>query len=149
MPLLTVFQLYHGDSSHYSCFSWVSPVLGWALKCLAQGHSHEKTQRIQCDSNPGLLDYESNTLPLSHAGPTYQQERTKKKLRKLSPPFFFNFGFFFLQEKISKVKKRGHDILKILQQKLVLFIVNNLSSFWGKKKSSAMTIMLQNIEVFA
>ena len=23
--------------------SWVSPVLGWALKCLAQGHSHEKT----------------------------------------------------------------------------------------------------------
>ena len=21
---------------------WVSPVLGWALKCLAQGHSHEK-----------------------------------------------------------------------------------------------------------
>ena len=49
--------------------SWVSPVLGWALKCLAQGHSHEKTQRIQCGSNPGPLDYESNTLPLSHAGP--------------------------------------------------------------------------------
>ena len=24
--------------------SWVSPILGWALKCLAQGHSHEKTQ---------------------------------------------------------------------------------------------------------
>ena len=22
--------------------SWVSPVLGWALKCLAQGHSHKK-----------------------------------------------------------------------------------------------------------
>ena len=22
--------------------SWVSPVLGWALKCLAQGHSHEQ-----------------------------------------------------------------------------------------------------------
>ena len=26
--------------------SWVSPVLDWAPKCLAQGHSHEKTQRI-------------------------------------------------------------------------------------------------------
>ena len=25
----TVFQLYQGDSSHYSCLSWVSPVLGW------------------------------------------------------------------------------------------------------------------------
>ena len=24
--------------------SWVSPVLGWALKCLAQGNSHEKTR---------------------------------------------------------------------------------------------------------
>ena len=49
--------------------SWDSPVLGWALKCLAQGHSHEKTQRIQCGSNPGPLDYESNTLPLGHVGP--------------------------------------------------------------------------------
>ena len=67
-PLSTVFQSYHGDSSHYSCLSWVSPVLG--LKCLAQGHSHEKTRRIQCGSNPGPLDYESNTLPLSHMGPT-------------------------------------------------------------------------------
>ena len=28
-PLLTVFQSYHGNSSHYSCLSWVSPVLGW------------------------------------------------------------------------------------------------------------------------
>ena len=49
--------------------SWVSPVLGQALKCLAKGHSHEKTQRIQWGSNPGPLDYESNTLPLSHVGP--------------------------------------------------------------------------------
>ena len=39
------------------------------LKCLAQGHSHEKNQRIQCGSNPGLIDYESNTLPQSHAAP--------------------------------------------------------------------------------
>ena len=29
MPLSTVFQSYHGDSSHYSCLSWVSAVLGW------------------------------------------------------------------------------------------------------------------------
>ena len=28
-PLSTIFQLYHGFSSHYSCISWVSPVLGW------------------------------------------------------------------------------------------------------------------------
>ena len=67
--LSTLFQSYHSDSSHYSFLSWVSPVLGWALKSLAQGHSHEKNQRIQCGSNPGTLNYESNTLPLSHAGP--------------------------------------------------------------------------------
>ena len=70
-PLSTVFQSYHGDRSHYSCLSWVSPVdlLGWALKCLARGHSYEKNQRIQCGSNPGPLDYKSNTLPLGRAGP--------------------------------------------------------------------------------
>ena len=69
-----VFQSYHGDSSHYSCLSRFSPVLGWALKCLAQGHSHEKTKRIQCGSNPGPLDYESKTLPLGHAGPAQINE---------------------------------------------------------------------------
>ena len=68
-PLSTVFQLYHGNCSRYSCLSWVSPVLSCGSECLALGHSHEKTQRIQCGSNPGPLDYESNTLPLSHAGP--------------------------------------------------------------------------------
>ena len=60
--------------------SWVSPVLGWALKCLAQGHSHEKTQRIQCGSNPGPLDYESNTLPLSHAGPPKKKNESFKNI---------------------------------------------------------------------
>ena len=28
-PLSTVFQPYLGNSSHYSCLSWNSPVLGW------------------------------------------------------------------------------------------------------------------------
>ena len=67
-PLSTVFQSYHSNSLHYSCLSWVSLVPDWALKCLAQGHSHEKNQRIQCGSNPGPLDCKSNTLPLSHVG---------------------------------------------------------------------------------
>ena len=29
MPLSTVLQPYHGDSSHYSCLSWVLPILEW------------------------------------------------------------------------------------------------------------------------
>ena len=50
-------------------FPWFHQYKPGALKCLAQGHSHEKTWRLQYGSNPGPLDYESNTSPLSHAGP--------------------------------------------------------------------------------
>ena len=50
-----------------------------ALKWLAQRHYHKKkkkkTQRIQCDSNPGTLDYESNILPLRNAGLPSERER--------------------------------------------------------------------------
>ena len=53
----------------FLCMSWVSQDLGRALTFLAEGHSYNKTQRIQCGSNPGPLDYESNTLPMSHTGP--------------------------------------------------------------------------------
>ena len=70
MPLLTVFQSYHGDSSHYSCF------LGWALKCLAQGHSHEK--------NPeDLVRLEPRTpgLPVKHL--TTEPRGTLKPLKPL------------------------------------------------------------------
>ena len=80
-PLSTVFQLFHGDNSHYSCLSWVSPALGWGSEVSCPRIRPRKTQRIQriqCSSNPGPLDYESNTLPLSYAG-----------------PHFFFFFFFF------------------------------------------------------
>ena len=74
--------------------SWVSPVLGWALKCLAQGHSHEKSQRIQCGSNPGPL---SNTLPLSHAGPSL----TENCLPFLSNLKLLSANSFNLEENLS------------------------------------------------
>ena len=70
MPLSTVFQSYHCDSSHYSCLSRVSPVLGLGSEVSCpKTLPRKKTQRIQCCSNPGALDYKSNTLPLSHARP--------------------------------------------------------------------------------
>ena len=65
----TVFHSYHGHSSHYSCLSWVSPVLGWGSKVSCPWTFPRKNQRIQCGSNPGTLDYASNTLSESHAGP--------------------------------------------------------------------------------
>ena len=82
MPLLTVIQSYHGGSSHYSCLSWVSPVIGWGSEVSYPTTFPRKTQRIQCGSNPGPLDYESNTLPLSHAGPQSQNAEWFSKCRK-------------------------------------------------------------------
>ena len=55
--------------------SWVSPVLGWGSKVSSpRTLPQKKPQRIQCGSNPGPLDYKSNTLPLSHAGPLCEYE---------------------------------------------------------------------------
>ena len=78
-PLSTKFQSYYGDSSHYSCLSWVSLVLGWGSEVSSPRTLSRKTQRIQCGSNPGPLDYELNTLLLSHAGP-HDKGRVKKNL---------------------------------------------------------------------
>ena len=66
--LSTVFQSYHGNSSHYSCLSWLLPVLGWGSEVSCQMTLLQKTKTIQSCSNPGPQDYESNTLPLSHTG---------------------------------------------------------------------------------
>ena len=53
--------------------SWVSAVPGWALKCLAQGHSHEKKKKKKTRGSSAAraqdLWIPSQTLPLSHAGP--------------------------------------------------------------------------------
>ena len=62
--------------------SWVSPVLGWALKCLAQEHS----QRIQCGSNPGPLDYESNTTTEPRGTRQTNGRTDKQRGQKLYAP---------------------------------------------------------------
>ena len=59
----TVFQSYQGDSSHYSCFSRVSPVLGWGFEVSCPKTLQRRTQNIQCSLNPGPLNYESYTEP--------------------------------------------------------------------------------------
>ena len=69
-----------------------------ALKCLAQGHSHEKTQRVQCGSNPEPLEYVSNTLPLSHVGPSSIENQVLTTYTNLSRFCFLlsgNYTFFF------------------------------------------------------
>ena len=70
-PLLTVFQSYHGDSSNYSCISWVSPGLGWGseVSCPRTLPRKNPEDPVRLERRP--LDYESKTLPLSHAGPRH------------------------------------------------------------------------------
>ena len=85
---LTAFQSYHRNSSHYYCLSWVSPVLGWGSEgsCKRtpqqQQNKNKKKQRIQCGLNPGPLDYDSKTLPLSHAGPCLYRKLSATIARK-------------------------------------------------------------------
>ena len=67
----TVFRSYHGDTSHYSFISWVSPILGCGSEVPCLMKLSRKKQRIQCCLDPGPLDYESNPLLLNHAGPLY------------------------------------------------------------------------------
>ena len=72
--LSTVFQSYHiihvfpGFHQYYAGL--------WNV--LLKDTPTKKTQRIQCGSNPGPVDYESNTLPLSHVGPRKQCGKRRK-----------------------------------------------------------------------
>ena len=71
--------------------SWVSPVLGWGSEVSCPRTLPRKNQRIQCGSNPGHVDYQSNTLPMSHTGPPLWE---KKKLLIMSN-FSFSHSVFY------------------------------------------------------
>ena len=45
-------QYFSHPSSPYSCLYWVSPKLGWGLKCLAQGHSLNKRAMMALNRSP-------------------------------------------------------------------------------------------------
>ena len=83
--LSSVFQSHHGHSSDYSCLSWVLQVLGWGPEVSCQRTFLRNTQRIQCGSNPGPLDYESNTTTEPRRTPAIQMaiSLTKKKKQEL------------------------------------------------------------------
>ena len=75
-----------------------------------------KTQRIQCGSNPGPLDYEKNTLPLSHAGPLILLRRDRynsspiygKEWQTIITSLFNNdFKGIFSFQGHSNEKRRG------------------------------------------
>ena len=61
MPLSTVFQSYHGNSSHNSCLSWVSPVLGWGSEV-----SYSKTIPQKNPADPLRLEPRTPGLYVKH-----------------------------------------------------------------------------------
>ena len=62
-PLSTVFQSYHGNSSRYSCISWVSLVLGWASRVSCPRTLPRQIHRTQCS-----WIISQTLIPLNHAG---------------------------------------------------------------------------------
>ena len=65
-----------------------------------------KNPRIQCSSNPGPLDYESNTLPLSHAGPLFTDIWTNRKAKYYMHPVYRCGNIKNLKEAVSIERQR-------------------------------------------
>ena len=76
-PLLTVFQSYHGDSSHYSCLSWVLPVLGRGAEV-----SCPRTLPRKNPEDPVRLEPRTPWLQVKHF--TTEPRRTLKSRLELS-----------------------------------------------------------------
>ena len=68
---------------------WVSPVLGWALKCLAQGHSHKKKPRASSAARTQDLWFTSQTL---YHRPTRDPDKTESNEIMLSSPILRSFA---------------------------------------------------------
>ena len=74
-PLSTVFQSYHGDGSHYSSLSWVSPVLGWGSEM-----SCPRTLPRKNPEDPVRLEPGTPGLRVEHF--TTEPRRTPKVILK-------------------------------------------------------------------
>ena len=104
MPPLTVFQSYHGDSSHYSFLSWVSPVLGWGSEVSYPrtiprknlGDPVRLKPRI-----PGLLVKHFTTEP--RRTPWEKENASYKNFPHFPPCFGFYFFFTFSQTTNSRL----------------------------------------------
>ena len=91
-PLSTVFQSYQGDSSHYSCFSWVSPVLAGALMRTLPRKNLEDTVRLE-PRTPGLQVKHFTTEPRK-TPPT--QTDMGQSLNVLKESYYFSLSPFQL-----------------------------------------------------
>ena len=74
------FQLYFSHNTATAHINHVFPRFhkykAWALKCLARGHTHQKSKGSRGGSNPGDVDYESNTTPLILPGPKGHRQKS-------------------------------------------------------------------------
>ena len=65
-PLSKVFQSYHGDSSHYSCLSWVSPVLGRGSEVSYPRTLPRKKKKKKNPDDPVRLEPRISWLRVNH-----------------------------------------------------------------------------------
>ena len=69
-PLSTVFQSYHGDSSHYSRLLWVSPVLYWGFEVSCPRtplkKKPKKKKKINKSEDSVLLEPRTHRLRVKH-----------------------------------------------------------------------------------
>ena len=73
----------------------------------------KKTQRIQCGSKPGPLDYESNTLPLCHAGPSVEEKVTNEDQDQTALCAYSYRGYLFFSVKDRNLFHRVDTISNI------------------------------------
>ena len=89
-PLSTVFQSYHGDSSHYSCLSWVSPALVWCSEV-----SCPRTLPRKNPEDPVRLEPRTPELQVKHF--TTEPRRTTPPPRSI--PGWANITFSFKERR--------------------------------------------------
>ena len=94
-PLSTVFQSYHGENSHYSSLSWVSPVLGWGSEMSCPRTLPRKKPENPVRLEPRTPRLRVKHLRMTHAGPLYQAVERNRTIMTLL--FIINRIFFCLR----------------------------------------------------
>ena len=105
MPLSTVFQSYHGDKSHCSCLSWVSPVLGWGSEVSCDKDTPTKKPRGSSATRTQDPWITSQTLnQWATQDPSLTQKAFKKYCGKSRKWWLTSiFSYCFLPEAIFNV----------------------------------------------
>ena len=105
--------------------SWVSPVLGWALKCLAQGHSHEKKN----PEDPVRLEPRIPGLRVKHftTGPRgTQKPGSDRIIGNFSSVFYQSTKYFINQSHLFQIRNVSKQTYFTEQRRFTRIIRNSI-----------------------